>query len=278
MAVLRTSNVPVKEPQSPGGVAVSYERVSFLTRIRRPYLTAVSVIGLLVLWELASQLGWVQSFFLPSPSTILQQGWAMIQSGELWSNLSVSLVRLGIGFTLGATVGIILGLLTGFSATLSALLEPLIAALMPIPKIAILPLLILWLGIGEAPKLVILGLATFFPVFMNTVAGVRGADEVLLKVAVSYGSGFWSLVRKVLLPSALPSIFSGLRLGSAYALLLLVAAEMIAVDRGIGFMILNAGDLLQTTKLFVGILTLSLLGILSNSLFLWLERILVPWR
>lgn len=257
---------------------VRYERVAFLSPVRRPWLMLLSITVLLALWELASRVGWVRSFFLPPPSAILSEGWGMLRSGELWSHMSVSMLRLLAGFAIGASLGVVLGLLLGFSTTLAALFEPIIDAALPIPKISILPLLILWMGIGEEPKLTILALGAFFPVFVNTIGGVRGTDAVLLKVAVSYGAGPLSLIRKVLLPSSLPAIFSGLRLGAGYALLLLVAAEMIAVDRGLGFMILHAGDLLQTRKLFVGIVTLSSLGLLSNGFFFWLERRIVRYR
>ena len=142
--------------------------------------------------------------------------------------------------------------------------QPLIAATFPIPKIALLPLLILWLGIGEASKVAVIALGVFFPMAINTYAGVRQADPLLVRAAVAFGAGRWSVIRKVVLPSALPMVFAGLRLGAGTALLLLVAAEMIAADSGIGFLVLHAGNLMETTKLMVGIVVLSLLGVLSH--------------
>ncbi|HXH84489.1 MAG TPA: ABC transporter permease subunit, partial [Candidatus Tectomicrobia bacterium] len=155
---------------------------------------------------------------------------------------------------------------------------PLIAATFPVPKIALLPLLILWLGIGEASKVAVIALGVFFPMAINTYAGVRHADPLLVRAAVSFGAGRTSLVRKVLLPSALPTIFAGLRLGAGTALLLLVAAEMIAASSGIGYLVLHAQNLMETTKLMVGIVLLSLLGVGSHWLLARVERLAIPWK
>jgi NitT/TauT family transport system permease protein len=142
----------------------------------------------------------------------------------------------------------------------------------------LLPLLILWLGIGEASKVAVITLGVFFPMAINTYTGVRHADPLLLRAAASFGAGRWSLIRKVMLPSALPMIFAGLKLGAGTALLLLVAAEMIAAGSGIGFLVLNAQNLMETTKLMVGIVLLSALGLLSHWALVRLERRCVPWR
>jgi NitT/TauT family transport system permease protein len=156
--------------------------------------------------------------------------------------------------------------------------QPIIAATFPIPKIALLPLLILWLGIGEASKVAVVALGVFFPMAINTYSGVRQADPLLIRAAVSFGAGRWSVIRKVILPSALPMVFAGLRLGAGIALLLLVAAEQIAADAGIGFLILQSGNLMETTKLMVGIVVLSLLGVLSHWALSGLERAVIRWR
>jgi NitT/TauT family transport system permease protein len=209
---------------------------------------------------------------------VLQEGVDMARSGELLVHLGASLRRLLLGFALGAAAGVAVGVAVGFSAVGEAVGAPLIAATFPIPKIALLPLLILWLGIGEASKVAVIALGVFFPMAINTAAGVRQADPGLIRAAVSFGAGRWSIIRKVLLPSALPMVFAGLRLGAGTALLLLVAAEMIAVESGIGFLVLHAGNLMATTKLMVGIVLLSLLGILSHWSLGALERRIVPWR
>jgi NitT/TauT family transport system permease protein len=248
--------------------------------LRRPHPVArvLGVVGLLALWELLTQTGWVPALFLPSPLGVLAAGLDMARSGELLGHLSTSLGRILLGFGLGALGGVAVGLAVGVSSLAEAIGTPLIAATFPIPKIALLPLLILWLGIGEASKVAVIMLGVFFPMAINTYAGVRHADPLLLRAAVSFGAGRWSLVRKVMLPSALPMIFAGLKLGAGTSLLLLVAAEMIAASSGIGFLILNAQNLMETTTLMVGIVLLSLLGLASHWLLTRLERRALPWK
>jgi NitT/TauT family transport system permease protein len=187
-------------------------------------------------------------------------------------------MRIGAGFALGAGTGTALGLVLGTSRVVEAMGNPLIAATYPIPKIALLPLMILWLGIGEAPKIAMIALGVFFPVVINTYAGVRGTDPLMVKAARSLGAGRRQVVGKVLLPSALPMILAGYRLGAGIALLLVVSAEMINATTGIGFLILNSGDLMLTGKLMVGLVLLSLLGLASAWGLRLLEGYLVPWR
>jgi NitT/TauT family transport system permease protein len=202
----------------------------------------------------------------------------MAVSGELGGHLASSLKRLVLGFALGTGLGVPAGVWVGFFALAEAVGTPLIAATFPVPKIALLPLLILWLGIGEASKVAVIALGVFFPMAINTYSGVRQADPLLVRAAVAFGAQRWSVIRKVILPSALPMIFAGLRLGAGTALLLLVAAEMIAVESGIGFLVLHAGNIMATTKLMVGIVVLSLLGLLSSWGLNRLERLALPWR
>jgi ABC-type nitrate/sulfonate/bicarbonate transport system permease component len=193
-------------------------------------------------------------------------------------HIATSLRRIVLGFGLGALGGVTVGLAVGVFSLAEAIGTPLIAATFPIPKIALLPLLILWLGIGEASKVAVIMLGVFFPMAINTYTGVRHADPLLIRAAVSFGAGRWSVIRKVLLPSALPMIFAGLKLGAGTSLLLLVAAEMIAASSGIGYLILNAQNLMETTTLMVGIVLLSLLGLASHWLLGRLERAALPWR
>jgi ABC-type nitrate/sulfonate/bicarbonate transport system permease component len=249
-----------------------------LERREHPVARVVGLAGLLVLWELVTRTGWVPPLFLPSPLGVLAAGVEMVQSGELLTHVATSLGRILLGFGLGALGGVAVGLAVGVFSLAEAVGTPLIAATFPIPKIALLPLLILWLGIGEASKVAVITLGVFFPMAINTYAGVRHADPLLLRAAVSFGAGRWSLVRKVMLPSALPMIFAGLKLGAGTSLLLLVAAEMIAAASGIGFLVLHAQNLMETTKLMVGIVLLSLLGVCSHWLLTRLERAVIPWR
>ncbi len=232
----------------------------------------------LLAWEAIARLGWVPALFLPAPTAILAEAGRMARSGELWRHLAVSLARVGIGFGVGAAVGTALGLLLGVSRVVWAVANPIIAATYPIPKIALLPLMILWLGIGETPKVVMIALGVFFPVVINTYAGVRGTDPFMVKAARSLGAGRWQVVRKIVLPSALPTILAGYRLGTGIALLLVVSAEMINATSGIGFLILNSGDLMLTGRLMVGLAILSLLGLVSAWGLRALEAWLTPWK
>jgi len=254
------------------------DRTAFLRRHDYRTVRVFALVGLVVLWELITRTGLVSSLFLPSPLGVLAEGWAMARSGQLVVHLATSLERLAWGFGIGALAGIGVGVAVGFFSLADAVVQPLIAATFPIPKIALLPLLILWLGIGEASKVAVVALGVFFPMAINTYSGVRQADPLLIRAAVSFGAGRWSVIRKVVVPSALPMVFAGLKLGAGTALLLLVAAEQIAADAGIGFLILQSGNLMETTQLMVGIVVLSLLGVASYWALGALERVVIRWR
>jgi NitT/TauT family transport system permease protein len=254
------------------------DRARALQRREHPLARVLGLLGLLLLWEALTRTGWIPALFLPSPLGVLAAGLEMLRSGELLAHLATSLQRILLGFGLGALGGVAVGLAVGVFGLAEAIGNPLIAATFPIPKIALLPLLILWLGIGEASKVAVITLGVFFPMAINTYAGVRHADPQLVRAAVSFGAGRWSVIRKVMLPAALPMIFAGLKLGAGTSLLLLVAAEMIAADAGIGFLILNAQNLMETTTLMVGIVLLSLLGLASHWLLARLERVVIPWK
>lgn len=254
------------------------DRSRLLTVREHPWLSVAGIVALLLMWEGASRAGWMPRLFLPAPSACAARAWELLRTGELLHHIDASLRRVLAGFLLGSSVGIAVGIGTGFFSRFRALSAPIIAATYPIPKIAILPLLILWLGIGEAPKVAVIAIGVFFPLAINTHAGIVACDPALLRAGISFGATRWDLVRKVLLPAALPMIFAGLRLGAGIALLLVVSAELIAADSGLGFLILNAADLLQTEDLMVGLAALSLLGVLFNLGLLWLERRIVRWK
>jgi NitT/TauT family transport system permease protein len=260
------------------GSTVVYESAPAPTA-RPPWLLGAAALAVIALaWEAAARLQWVPALFLPAPTAVLREAAGMAKSGELARHLGVSLARVGLGFGLGAAVGTMLGVGLGWSRTLWAVGNPVIAATYPIPKIALLPLMILWLGIGEAPKVTMIALGVFFPVVINTYAGVQGTDPLMVKAARSLGAGSWQIVQKVVLPSALPTILAGYRLGAGIALLLVVSAEMINATAGIGFLILHAGDLMLTGKLMVGLATLSILGLASTWALRGLEAWLAPWK
>ena len=236
-----------------------------------PAVSLASVAVVLIIWEAICRAGVVSSLFLPPPTMILSSLVDMIKDGEI----GVSLL---MGFFLGSAFGLFVGLVTGTSALADRIANPIVNALYPIPKIALLPLFILWLGIGEVSKVTIIALGVFFPVAMNTYSGVKNVDTLLIKVAVSFHAGWGYTMKNVVLLYALPMIFAGLRIAAGTALLLLVAAEMIAAEQGIGALILHYGDLMITDRLMAGVIVLSVLGLIFNLFLQFLERKLVPWN
>ena len=242
------------------------------------WVSIVSILCLLVIWELICQSGIVSSLFLPAPTAIISALLQMIADGEIGVSLAASLYRILAGFFIGSLVGLAVGLVTGTSALMDKIGTPIVNAIYPIPKIALLPLFILWLGIGELSKVTIIALGVFFPVAMNTYSGVKNVDTLLLKVAASFNASWWMTMKSVVLPNALPMIFAGLRLAAGTSLLLLVAAEMIAAQVGIGALILHYGDLMITDRLMAGVIVLSLLGLVFNLILQFLERKAIPWK
>lgn len=253
-------------------------RMTHWQRTYPNWVSVLSIICLLVIWEIICRSGLVSSLFLPAPSQIITSLIDMIAGGEIGSSLAASLYRILLGFALGSLLGLAVGLVTGTSALFDKIGTPIVNALYPIPKIALLPLFILWLGIGELSKVTIIALGVFFPVAMNTYSGVKNVDTLLIKVAVSFNASWWMTMKSVVLPNALPMIFAGLRLAAGTSLLLLVAAEMIAAQEGIGALILHYGDLMITDRLMAGVIVLSLLGLIFNLLLQWCERKAVPWK
>lgn len=253
-------------------------RVAFLETKVPAYTPYLGIAALLIVWETVCRLGWVPPLYLPAPSKILTAGWELLTKQDMLGDIGASLYRIVLGYLLGASVGILIGLALGFSRWLEALGTPIVYSLYPIPKIALLPLIVLWLGIGELPKVSIIALGVFFPVVINTYSGVKHVDPTLVKAAVTFGSNHINVIRKVLLPGSLPVIFAGLKLAAGTSLLLLVAAEMIAASEGVGSMVLHYGNLMLTDKLMVGVVVLSLLGLAFNRLLQWLENRLLPWK
>ncbi len=258
-----------------------YKVVSRMTSWQKSYpnlVSVVSILCLLAIWELICQSGIVSSLFLPAPTAIISALLQMIADGEIGVSLAASLYRILAGFFIGSLIGLTVGLVTGTSALMDKIGTPIVNAIYPIPKIALLPLFILWLGIGELSKVTIIALGVFFPVAMNTYSGVKNVDTLLLKVAASFNASWWMTMKSVVLPNALSMIFAGLRLAAGTSLLLLVAAEMIAAQVGIGALILHYGDLMITDRLMAGVIVLSLLGLVFNLILQFVERKAVPWK
>jgi NitT/TauT family transport system permease protein len=233
------------------------------------------VIGL---WQLAGSTGWINPLFLPAPSAIALAIYKLAMSGALWHHVSVSVMRIGTGWILGTISGVIVGFAIGLSSLARGVGITFISALFPIPKIALLPLLILWLGIGEEPKIATIALGVFFSTAISVYSGVDQVPRNLIRMAQSFNVPFPTIVRLVIWPGALPSILAGFRITASVALLLVVSAEMIGAEFGIGALVLQAGNLMQTDQLLAGVVILSLFGLAVGRLINLLETRLLHWR
>lgn len=258
-------------------VEAAGEKAAAATRRIERVIALLSPFLFLIVWELASRGGLLDSRFFPAPTTIFRASWEHLRSGYLIDNVAISLRRVAIGFTVGAVPGLVLGLVLGFSRLGRAALLPLVQAVYPIPKSAIAPLLLLIFGFGEPSKWVLVALGVFFPVFFNTLAGVLNLEKIYSEVAQNFGANRYQFVRTVALPGAMPMIMTGLRLGVGMGLLLIAVAEIIGADSGLGFMIYNAWQLFQVETMYVGLLAIAILGLVAQLLMNRLERALVPW-
>jgi NitT/TauT family transport system permease protein len=232
----------------------------------------IALIIVLALWQLAGSLSLVNPLFLPTPLAICRAIYQLALSGALWQHLAYSVMRIGIGWALGTLAGVVVGFAIGLSRI------TFISALFPIPKIALLPLLILWLGIGEEPKIATIALGVFFSTAISVYSGVDAVPRNLIRMAQSFNVPFATIVRRVIWPGALPSILAGCRITASIALLLVVSAEMIGAEYGIGAFVLQAGNLMQTDQLLAGVVILSLFGLAVGKLIGALEARLLHWR
>ena len=256
---------------------VSFRGAGFTPKAGRwsGWLALLLVIGL---WQLAGSGGWVNPLFLPTPVAIARAIWQLAISGALWHHLSYSIMRIGTGWMLGTIAGVIVGFAIGLSSLARGVGITFISALFPIPKIALLPLLILWLGIGEEPKIATIALSVFFSTAISVYSGVDAVPRSLIRMAQSFNVPFHAIVRRVIWPGALPSILAGFRISASVALLLVVSAEMIGAEFGIGAFVLQAGNLMQTDQLLAGLVILSLFGLAVGRLINLLETRLLHWR
>ena len=229
-------------------------------------------------WQLAAQAGWLSSRILPAPSKVAAAAWSLAVSGELWQHVRISALRALWGLLLGGGLGLALGLLNGSSRTAETLLDTTLQMIRNIPVLALIPLIILWFGIEETAKLVLLSLGVFFPVYLNTFHGIRSVDPALIEMGRSYGLTGWRLYRDVILPGALPSILVGLRFALGLVWVILIVTETISAQSGIGYMTMNAREFLQTDVVLLGILLYALLGKVADTLARALERRLLRWN
>ncbi|UZN51248.1 aliphatic sulfonate ABC transporter permease SsuC [Cupriavidus cauae] len=233
---------------------------------------------ILLLWELASRSGWLSSRVLPEPLAVVAAFRTLALSGELWQHTAVSAWRALAGLAIGGGLGLLLGLLNGTFRAAETLLDSSLQMVRNIPALALIPLVILWFGIDEAAKLFLVAVGVFFPIYLNTFHGIRSVDKGLIEMARSYGLSGWALYWQVILPGALPSILVGLRFSLGLMWVLLIVAETISAQAGIGYLTMNAREFLQTDVVLVGILLYALLGKLADLLAKGLERWWLRWH
>ena len=265
---------------------------------RRIWKTASGILvpfGALALWHLLSAKGWVNPVILPSPMQVLVKWWAYLRpfeifdptqgsywkwllSGELPQDAMGSLYRVLVGFFIGGGLALPLGLAMGYSRVVNGLFNPIIQVLRPIPPIAYIPLAILWFGLGNPPAVFLISIGAFFPVLMNTVAGVQNVDGIYLRVGRNLGASRFTQFTRIILPAATPYIFTGARIGMGTAFIVVIVSEMIAVNNGLGYRILEAREYLWSDKIIAGMFTIGLLGLGIDTVMSRLGDFLLRWH
>jgi NitT/TauT family transport system permease protein len=259
--------------------APTYQRKPVLRRETVERLMNIgSPLLLLLIWELAAQLRFIDVRFFPAPSKVFLQLFTLVQNGVLWMHTWASLQRLFWGFIWGGLPALVLGVAMGLYRNLRVIVEPIIAATYPIPKSAILPLILLIFGLGEASKVVMVATGVFFPILINSMAGVLEIQKIHFDVSANFGASRWQVFKTVALPGALPLIMTGVKLGVGLGLVLISIAEMVGAKSGLGYMIWNAWEILSVETMYVGLIVIAVLGLILSLLLTEIERIIVPWK
>jgi sulfonate transport system permease protein len=251
---------------------------AWLTNLARHLLPWLVPVALLVLWQVLSSQGWLSTRVLPAPLEVIKAAWALSESGELWTHVKVSAGRALAGLAIGGGLGLDVGLLTGSVRFFETLLDSTIQMVRNIPALALIPLVILWFGIDETAKLFLIAVSVFFPIYINTFHGIRNVDPGLIEMGRTYGLSRWQLYREIILPGALSSILVGLRFSLGLMWVILIVAETISAQAGIGYLTMNAREFLQTDVVLVGILLYALLGKLADVFARGLERYWLRWH
>ena len=244
----------------------------------RLLLGMAGFLSVLVLWAVAAQLGLIQLVLLSSPTRIWNAALIEVRSGQLWGHVGISLLEFSLGYLAAALLGVLIGVVAGWFRRANYVIDPWLAALYATPDVALVPLIILWLGIGLWSKVFVVFLTSLFAVAINTLVGVQSTDPRMLEVARSFGASQITIFRTVVLPSTLPFILTGLRLASGRALVGVVLAELIAANQGIGFLISVSGVTLNTARMMVGVILLGLFGVLLGELTRRVEQRFDAWR
>ncbi|MCR6672442.1 ABC transporter permease subunit [Devosia ginsengisoli] len=240
-----------------------------------PFLLPLAVV---LLWQAATSFGWITNRLMPAPIQVVWAFWDKLVTGELAVNIQASALRAISGLLVGGSIGFLLGLANGISRLSHALTDTTLQMLRTIPNLALIPLVILWFGIGEEAKLFLTALGVFFPIYLNTLHGVRNVDPQLIEMGRVYGMNGWTLFRKVIFPGALPSIFVGLRFSLGIMWLTLIVAESMAASSGIGHMANSAREFMMTDVVILALVIYALLGKLADVIALTLERLTLSWN
>ena len=240
---------------------------------------SISLITLaFIYWEIGSRQGFISALFFPAPSTILETLFTTIKTGEILTALGATFSRLSVGLLIGGSCGLLLGLAMGWSRPLQVVIDPIISALHPIPKLAIFPLILVVFGIGEASKIAIVAISTFFPMLINTMAGVRQISPIHFEVAENYGANRFHTFTHVVVPGSLPLILVGARLALNTALVITVAVELLTAREGLGAMIWLAWETFRTEELFASLIVIALLGFSFNRILRYMQKRFLPWH
>jgi sulfonate transport system permease protein len=240
-----------------------------------PWLVPLLLVSV---WQISSVQGWISVRVLPAPLSVVDAAWALAESGELWKHVQISAGRALLGLAVGGGLGLALGLFTGSIRWAETLLDSTIQMVRNIPALALIPLVILWFGIDETAKLFLISVAVFFPIYINTFHGIRNVDVGLIEMGRTYGLSQWGLYRHIILPGALSSILVGLRFSLGLMWVILIVAETISAQAGIGYLTMNAREFLQTDVVLVGILLYAILGKLADVFAKALERYWLRWH
>ena len=246
--------------------------------IRTNIISIVSVIVVLILWEVMVNVGIVDGRFFPGPSSIFNAFIGLLSTGELLEHFWISLSRLGIGYLLGAIPALIIGMIMGLSTYFRAVLYPIVAATYPIPKSAVLPLIILIFGLGEMSKIVAVAIGVFYIVLLNSMAGVLNLEQKYLDVGRNFKASRFNVFFTIALPGASPQIFTGLKLSMGIGLILIVMAEMLGANSGIGYKIWDSWQVLSIDKIYVYLAVISVMGFVSMGMIDLIERKVIPWK
>ncbi|MGE8165470.1 ABC transporter permease subunit [Paraburkholderia sp. NPDC080076] len=242
------------------------------------WLSWIVPVLVLVLWEAAARIGLIAPQVLPAPSSVAETALDLARNGDLFVHLGVSLLRAMAGFLIGGIIGLALGIMVGFSPLAQALFDRSIQMVRAVPFLAMLPLVIVWFGVGEVAKIFLVALAVLFPIYINTMLGIRQIDPKLMELAKVIGLNWTAIVRRIILPGAMPSILTGVRYALAHAWLALVIAETLATTKGIGFLAMDAREFLQTNVILLTMIIYAIIGVVADALVRVLETHFLSWH